>query len=402
MSGTHGTIGRIETPHPPCGRPAAGDEPGLSGRPAVVAVSRGRLLGVLACALVAAAATGCKSGAAMTKPSWWSFKGDSSSDSAKLASAPRFEGDTRKPSETAKPYPTTSTPNGYVIAGTGGQDVAAGQIQPPSPQQPVVYGQTPPPAPAAPAMTAGMAPATPVGVVGSPAQPAAQVGPYASLGGDQIPPAGQPLPNIAPLSSSPTQPGVGGYAGATPAGQPGETALPTTAYPGYSAPAAAGEPAARMADARGVPDPRAAESAAFAGAAADAAGSRYASASASRFGGPQPASAYPTAASAGGFGRPPESSAMPAMPPAMAPAMPPAGMAPATMPATPAATPALLPPSGQPAGMPTTPPARRPDPGYRPFGTSSYRPSQAILADDSPAPAPVRTVSFEDANAAVR
>jgi hypothetical protein len=53
-----------------------------------------------------------------------------------------------------------------------------------------------------------------------------------------------------------------------------------------------------------------------------------------------------------------------------------------------------------PAGLPAAPstPTRRPDPGYRPGGTSSYRPSRTILADDAPADSsPVRQVSFEAA-----
>jgi hypothetical protein len=395
MSGTHGTNGRSDTTNTPRGFDAAGSG-ACPGRSTVWL--RDPLFGLVVCALVAATATGCKTGSSMTKPSsWWSFKGDSATDSAKLAAAPRFEGDTRKPSETAKPYPTTSTPNGYVITGTGGPSVAAASIQPPSPQQPVVYGQTPPPAAAAPTITAA-APATagyapPAGGAGGVGQPAAQVGPYASLGGDQIPPAGQPLPNIAPLSSpsAPAAPaaygGAAGYAGPA-AGQPGEAALPTAAFAGSAQPPVE-PPAARMADARGAVDPRGAE-AAFAAGAAEAAGSRYSNASSSRFGGSQPAASYPTAAAAGGFGRPPEAPVAPAT------------QSPPGLPAAPAATPSLLPPSGQPAGMPTSPPTRRPDPGYRPFGTSSYRPSQAILADETPGPSPVRTVAFEEAAPPVR
>jgi hypothetical protein len=382
--GTHGTNGRSDTTNTPRGPAPGGHAPGGGGpgtrRCRVSPRHRlhGLLVGLLVCAVVAATATGCKTGSSMTKPSsWWSFKGDSSTDSAKLAAAPRFEGDTRKPSETSKPYPTTSTPLGYVLTGTGGQNVAAAPIQSPSPQQPVVYGQTPPPA-AVPATTAYAPPAGGVG------EPAAQVGPYASLGGDQIPPAGQPLPNIQPLSSPPAP---AGYAGAA-AGQPGEAALPTAAFAGSAQPPAT-PTAARMADARGAVDPRAAE-AAFPAGAAETTGSRYPSASGSRFGGPQPAASYPTAAAAGGFGRPPEAPVAPAMP------------SPPGMPAAPAATPSLLPPSGQPAGMPTSPATRRPDPGYRPFGTSSYRPSQAILADETPGPSPVRTVAFEEATPPVR
>jgi hypothetical protein len=40
---------------------------------------------------------------------------------------------------------------------------------------------------------------------------------------------------------------------------------------------------------------------------------------------------------------------------------------------------------------------RRPDSGWRPGGTSSYRPSGAILADDAPpAAGGVRTAAFDE------
>jgi hypothetical protein len=66
-------------------------------------------------------------------------------------------------------------------------------------------------------------------------------------------------------------------------------------------------------------------------------------------------------------------------------------------PAVPASTPAT------PASLPSASPTRRPDPGYRPGGTSSYRPSQAIIATDPPAsPAGVRTASYEEPDAVVR
>ena len=45
---------------------------------------------------------------------------------------------------------------------------------------------------------------------------------------------------------------------------------------------------------------------------------------------------------------------------------------------------------------------RRPDPGYRPFNTSSYRPSQQLLADELPGPTPVRAASYEEAAPPVR
>jgi hypothetical protein len=60
--------------------------------------------------LLAVAAVGCKSGSSWTaKPSWWTF-GGSGEDPAKLAAAPPATTDATKPSATAKPYPTTTTP----------------------------------------------------------------------------------------------------------------------------------------------------------------------------------------------------------------------------------------------------------------------------------------------------
>lgn len=370
----------------------------VPGFPAVCRRTAGATAGgVVVLAVLAVSATGCKTGTAMSAPSWLSFKGGSAKDSDKLASAPKFDGDTRKPSETAKAYPTTSTPNGYVI--NGGDAATPGAVQPPQSagQQPVVYGQSPPPAVAAaapPAATAG----SPGEQVGPPGRVAAQVGPYAALAGDQIPPAGQPLPNIGPVASTPSAfaaPAAAGSPGDRFAGRPGESSLPGAAY-GATAQAPVGEqPAPRVADARGVPDARGSEPAAFAGAGAEAVGSRYSTAGASRFSGGTPEASYPAAAAPGGFGRPPEPF----------PTAPAGQVAPASSPVSPA-TPALLPSSapaaGQPGGSPPGQPMRRPDPGYRPFNTSSYRPAQQLLADELPGPTPVRAASYEEAAPPVR
>ena len=68
----------------------------------------------VACGVIAS--TGCRSGAtAMSTPSWWSLGGSKTSDAEKLAAAPPFEGSIKKPSESAAPYPTTTTPNGYAV-----------------------------------------------------------------------------------------------------------------------------------------------------------------------------------------------------------------------------------------------------------------------------------------------
>jgi hypothetical protein len=336
-------------------------------------------------------ALGCKTGTSFTKPSWWTIGGTPKADADALASAPPYGGDIKKPSESAKQYPTTSTPSGYVITGTASpSDAVAQQFQAAQQQAPVVYGTTPPPAlPAATAVAATPSSATPQ-------QPAAtsiapQVGPYAALAGDSIPPPGQPLPPIAP-STTPSMPGTPSMAGAGMASMPSmtatpaETALPNTGYSNFSAPTAspiaAASPAPRMADARAA-DPAAAVPAAALPVEQPAyGGSRYPTSTGSRFGSAEAASFSPAA------GFPPASSAAPTE----AGFPPPAAAAPLGTPATvspPAssAAPGLLQPSAQ--------PVRRPDPGYRPGGTSSYRTSRTILADDS-APAAVRMASYEE------
>ena len=327
-------------------------------------------------------AMGCKTGTSFTKPSWWTIGGAPKADADALASAPPYGGNIKKPSESAKQYPTTSTPSGYVITGTAGPtDAVAQQFQAAQQQAPVVYGTTPPPSlPAASAVAATPSSASPQQP--TPMSIAPQVGPYAALAGDSIPPPGQPLPPISP-STTPSMAGAGmASMNATPA----ETALPNTGYSNFSAPTAspiaAASAAPRMADARAV-DPAAAIPAAALPVEQPAyGGSRYPTSTGSRFGSAEAASFSPAA------GFPPASSAAPTE----AGFLPPATAAPFGAPATvspPAssAAPGLLQPSAQ--------PVRRPDPGYRPGGTSSYRTSRTILADDS-APAAVRTASYEE------
>lgn len=312
---------------------------------------RGTAFGHLGVGLVVASAfiaTGCRSGTStFSSPSWWAFGNSAGNDPEKLAAAPPFDGKSAdgtiaKPSQTATPYPTTTTPNGYSVAdATRGpvNDPAAVATQPVE-QAAVTYGSTPPPPPAAATQAPATVATTPPG--------GPQVGPYASLPG-QIPTAGnaQPLtpPPLASVAPS-----------AAPSAAP--STAPTAAPSGF--PATAGyEPAARMAEASAPP---AAESASM---------SRYSSSTSSRFGGgiePAPAAAFVP---------------QPVSPP------PPLTPPPASMPPSPST---LAPPSAQPSAAP----ARRPDPGYRPGGTTSYRPARAILADEQPAaPSAVRTAAYE-------
>lgn len=301
-------------------------------------------------------ASGCKMGTAGTKPSWWTFGGPPKDDADALAAAPSFNGAVEKPSAIAKPYPTTSTPNGYVIDGAAKPGSAAVAAAAPAA---VTYGVTAPPAKPDPVEMA-TAPAAArsadaTGAVPPLASIEPQVGPYASLPAD---PAA--VPGVA--EPPPLQAIAGGAAPA--AGVPGGASA------SFAPPAAS----QRMADARG--------SAAWPGQQTGvSAGSRYDLGSSSRFGGsaidqplpppaaasvlpsalePLPAAAPAAAAPSGGF------------PP------PPSTPAPAAIPAAPTQTP------------------RRPDPVYRPGGTSSYRPSRALLAAEPPAtPGAVRTAGFD-------
>jgi hypothetical protein len=291
--------------------------------------------GLVVPALMVLAVCGCKTSSWSSRPTWL---GGSPTASA-LASAPAFEGGVAKPSETAKPYPTTSTPDGYALTDSTQPDAPKTSAAPKMAAAPgvVTYGSTPPPA-AAPA-----APSTP-----NPAAIATQVGPYAPL--HQSPSA---------QSQSPSDP-----AGAVTAGL---AAAP--AFGGAAAPPASpsGE---RFADARGggwgAPQPAQPPAAAQPMAPMAA----QPPATMSRFSGGAPAA-------------PP---AAPAAQPQWSPAPPPA--APAAAPATPA------PPAdgSLPGAIP--PPTRRPDPGYRPGGTSSYRPTRSLLAGEDEM-MPVQPVSFD-------
>ena len=285
-------------------------------------------------------AAGCRGGAtSFAAPSWWSLGGTNLADAAKLTAAPPFEGKAgaiEKPSVSATPYPTTTTPTSYDVA-----DLAKGSTGATPPalvvaaeQQPVIYGTTPPPQAAQPAAVAGNPIPPKIGE--------AQVGPYASLSGQpasSTPPMA-PATASAPLSAPMTQ-----------------SKEPQAASAGSAFPATAGyEPAVtRVADSRGA-DPYRLPAGPSDALPADAEASRYSNSS--RFGGGQnPAVSAP----------------------------------PSTVPFTPMAAPTA------PMAAPTAPPVRRPDPGYRPASTSSYRPSEAIFVESAPAspPSAVRTAAYE-------
>ena len=294
--------------------------------------------------LVAVAAVGCKSGSSWTaKPSWWTF-GGSGDDPAKLAAAPPATTDVTKPSAASKPYPTTTTPEGYVMenAQRAGQtqiaSTAPPTTTPATEPAAVTYGSkpavtTPPPAPPQVASTSAGA--------GNLSGIAPQVGPYGAPPSSS--PVEQTLPGATPLSS---------FGAAAPADAAG----------------------VRVADARGA-DSWATAPPAQPPASGD---SRYSSSTSSRFSG---AATQPMPQTA------PAATAFPPITPAT----------PATMPASvdPLSAPAVG-PAAAPSSLAPPTPTRRADPGYRPGGTSSYRPSRTILAGDTAdEPGAIQPVSFE-------
>jgi len=335
-----------------------------------------------AVALLAASAAGCKSGTWGSKPSWWSFGGSTPNES--LAAAPSFKSDVVKPSETAKPYPTTETPEGYVLsdATRTGPDTdapAADLVDAGS----VTYGTTQPTTPP-PTATARNQP-----TAGTEPTVGPQVGPYASLS-QQAAPAANPAGPVDPAEAA-----TAGLAAAPafnhqPSGPEAFGQSPPAGYASTPPPAAEPPSADRWASA--TPPTSAAPPA--------AGGSRYSQHS-SRFSGgsqlpPPSEAAAPTAASAtdpsaglsltapetgsAGLTTAPPATTEPGGQPAIEPA------ANSAAPTTPAEQ--VLPGS-------LTPPQRRPDPGYRPGGTSSYRPNRAILAEDPAAGGDVIPAAFQ-------
>lgn len=309
-------------------------------------------------ALVTPAGSGCKMGTAGTKPSWWAFGGTPSSEAEKLAAAPSFSGGVEKPSATAKPYPTTSTPGSYVLddATKGAAPAVAAATTTPAA---VTYGATPPPTrpdPVALATSPAAADAStpPLGSI------TPQVGPYAGL------PAEPPTATAANSELPPLQAIAGDQRLTTPAF--GATAQPEA---GFAPPAASTPAPQRVADARG----------SNAWPAPPTAGGRYDANAPSRFGS--------AAAIDQPLPPPAAASVLPAALDPLPPAAVPSPAAPSSFPSPPAAVPAPAAPGG--------PVRRRADPDYRPGGTSSYRPSRAILAGDPPPaePGAVRTVGFE-------
>ncbi|MBM3955926.1 MAG: hypothetical protein FJ309_15155 [Planctomycetes bacterium] len=327
------------------------------------------LPGAVLALLLLGTASGCRSGAgAMSGNRWWSFGGTKG-----LSTFASKDGqpDPVKPSAVTAPYPTTGTPASYELAETAPASPATSQA--------VTYGATPPaPAPAAPAFVD----AKPASAAAAPsaAGNATQVGPYAML------PAAAPV-SPAPAAPSNAFPETAGYEPARPASPPVDTAsrwtspVPPAASPAPVSPAATETLPGSFAGAAAAAAPEGAVAGAVAaGTVADShPGSRYAATTGSRFGGSPGASPAPEAFT-------PAPSSVPAMAPAAAPGVPEPAVAPAAV------------PTGPPPGLPAsgTDPLRgirRPDPGYRPGGTSSYQPGRVNLADAA-APADVRSAAY--------
>ncbi len=345
-------------------------------------------------AVLVVLATGCKSGSSMGN-SWWSF-GMGGPDAASLAEAPPFEGDLTKPSANATPYPTTSTPESYAITGgktpaAGQQPAAAGALAQTS-QPPVTYGTTPPPAapPTQPAMTPRGAGANAIAANSPEAGVGPQVGPY------------QTIPSTVSSAPAATTPPLNGMADRTaseqvlppssrfgsPTAQQGladSSQIPPPARSRFSSVAdqrVAEAPAAgnysggsRFSSPRAVAAPVAPmlpERGETAAAAAAVSQSRYGEAGSSAFAGSG------LSASSSASREPVSDPSQPAGFPAASP-----------FPGESSDTPIASPESPQ---LPAPPPSsRRRDPGYRPFGTSSYRAAEPIYAERGTGATPLET-----------
>jgi hypothetical protein len=301
-----------------------------------------RLAGLIVGVSLLSVAGGCRSGSSWSKPSTWAFGGGGATEES-LASAPAFDGAVQKPSETSTPYPTTTTPEGYVLTGSEGVGDAVAAVEPSRQPTPITYGQTNP-APAQPMTSPAPALAADAG---SPARP--QVGPYQSLSPASNSVAAGPFPQTArgEAGSSGAESGFGGITESAPAAA-------ASAGSRYAALA----PPAQQQIAPPGPPVGAVEAAAAVSAPI---GSRY--------GAEMSSSRYGTASS---------QAFVPTETPAIAPAAMPAEV--------------IAPPPGRYLEAPPTPmqtpanPGRPADHGYRPGGTSSYRPAEAIFAEGNTKP----------------
>lgn len=374
-------------------------------RPAPPKPSRPLIAVVMAAAVIAV--TGCQT-ASWKPPSSWSMFGSSSKATGGLTDAPEYGQGPTKPSATASPYPTTSTPEAYVVSDGGtptrGPGLAAAAAASPSPPTvapggSVVYGSTPPAAPAAlsqerfASLPSGSASSPPAGAYG------AQVGPYAPAA-QADPAAASPGQATASYADAPPSSAGSDRFGVAvdplPGGRGGADATPSRFEPEPSR-----DPASRLVADRtpAVSDP------ANATPAASAAGGWQsppaAAAAPAEFPTPGQDSRYSAGGSRfsgfGGGGPPPDrvdamvpQQSLPAFATGSATPPPSASPGPAPPATFPAITAPAMPSAGPPAATPSfgSPPSRRPDPGYRPGGTSSFQPRSGGAAG-------VQTVRFD-------
>ncbi len=324
--------------------------------PATVSIRHVQLRAVGVACLVAATSltSGCKTGSSMS--SSWLGLGMGGPDPATLAEAPPFEGDLSKPSATAKPYPTTSTPESYALqqgqpAEAPGQPADTVPQMAAAPQAPITYGSTPPP-PQAPVA------AQPTAVASTPVT--TQVGPY-----QQVPTTTTPPAAAAPAAAVAADAAVGYQASAS--SRFSQAAPPAAAADGY------GQPSGRFSP---LADQRVAEAQPTAASGTAAFGSRFSRPEAAAATGAAFAQAgteesrYGTADSGGRYGAQSDSAFGAPAAGTLTPPIQPAGSPPAQQSSAPATE-----------SLPAPPTSQRPDPGYRPGGTSSYRKAQPIYAD---------------------
>lgn len=299
---------------------------------------------IVAAACVAISTAGCKSGMSASKPSWWTFGGGQTAGAEKLATAPPFDqaapskGGIAKPSGLASPYPTTTTPESYSMDNVAQTQVAAApaaQYPATTDAGPITYGRVQQAAAETSASRAASAFPSPTGAQASAAP---QIGPYAAL-----PAATQAA--ATPSQASQSEP-------LTPASRIASSRAGDSYAPAASA--AGGQSAFSSGGSVPVTEP---------------ASSRYGEVAPSRFSGPGLASS-PS----------PATVAPQPTPPMIPDPAPPAFTSPTTEP---------------PSTLPGSVPRRRPDPGYRPGGTSSYRPSRSILVGEPNVDPAVRTAGFE-------
>ena len=298
-----------------------------------------------------ACGSGCKSGTSMG--SSWGSLGMGGPDPATLAEAPAFEGDTTKPSATAQPYPTTSTPDSYALQpneqGLPGDQALPAMVAatPAPPQSPVTYGSTPPTA----------QPTTPASSAVASTSPQPQVGPYQAVPA-AVPAAADALAS-APQASETTS--RFGSAAASTSPPPMESSAASGRFSSLGDQRVAGlQPSASVGGSRfsSPPAVNSPVSPAFS----------------------QTASGAPSTGS-----RFSEMSGIPAGPPAASfPEARPNAQQSASSTTSPEESPSTV-PQGHPSlespmhSPPVPPTSRRPDPGYRPGGTSSYRPTSPII-----------------------